>query len=149
MTEQEEKYVKARKDLLEAAKSLNELTQQQQYDLAQELFGSAMVARMIQRWNRLCTWLAGSSERHLIAQKYTMPEKRAFSLDYQLAEREFRHEITQYSKLEAAKIQNIENRIHVSNKNIFEDMKDIAVLCEKIKNETLLDKLERMTVSVN
>lgn len=58
MDKQQEKYDKAKEDILKAAKSISELTQQERVQLAQELFGVATVAelyRMLQlhyRWGQ-------------------------------------------------------------------------------------------------
>ena len=46
MMTQEEKYQKALKDVIEAIKSMQELTPQQQRRLAEELWGVAMAAEL-------------------------------------------------------------------------------------------------------
>ena len=51
MTEQDMKYAKARKDMIEALNSFNELTAQQQCDLANELLKSAVALKMSQMMN--------------------------------------------------------------------------------------------------
>ena len=77
-------------------------------------------------WDRICTWLSGSGERHLIVQKYDMPVKTVIQLPYQLAERRARRNITKYSSLDDNKKNNIESRIHITGENIFGDIKNIA-----------------------
>ena len=46
MSEEEKKYRNARKDVLQAAKSISELTEQQQEQLVKELFGATAVVTM-------------------------------------------------------------------------------------------------------
>ncbi len=78
-------------------------------------------------WNRICTWLNGSSDRHVILNKFSMPEKGVLPAKYQIAERMARRKITQYCDLNEISKQNIEARIHVTNHNIFADIDSIAM----------------------
>ena len=77
-------------------------------------------------WDRICTWLSASSERHLIVQKYDMPVKTVIQLPYQLAERRARRDIIKHSSLEENKKKSIESRIHITGENIFDNIKNIA-----------------------
>ena len=47
-----DKYKKARQDLIQAMKSINELSPQQQKNLAEEMFGRAKVAAVIDLFKR-------------------------------------------------------------------------------------------------
>lgn len=92
-------------------------------------------------WDRICTWLSGSGERHLIVQKYDMPVKTVIQLPYQLAERRARRNITKYSSLDDNKKNNIESRIHITGENIFSDIKDIAKELGYKKYLTVLEQI--------
>ncbi len=92
-------------------------------------------------WDRVCTWLSGSNDRHLIVQKYDMPSKTVIQLPYQLAERKARRDIIKYSALDDNKKKNIESRIHITNENIFKDIKDIAKEAGYKKYLAVLDQI--------
>lgn len=94
-------------------------------------------------WQRICTWLSGSSERHLIVQKYGFPTKSVLPTYYQLAERKARREITNHSDFEQAKKNTIENRIHITGENIFAEIGQIAKDPLK-KSQKYLDVLEQI-----
>ena len=77
-------------------------------------------------WERICQWLSERSERHLIVHNYKMPEKGVLPVDYQIAEQDYKTFITTKSDLSIEQQKAIQNRIHVTNYNIFEDIKNIA-----------------------
>lgn len=77
-------------------------------------------------WNRICEWLAGDNTRHLILQKYMMPQKGVFPRLYQQFEREQRRQFMAHSQLSEEKKKNLENRIHVTGENIIECIHNIA-----------------------
>ena len=77
-------------------------------------------------WERVCTWLAGSSERHIIFFCYEMPAAGVIETDRKIEERKARRKITQYSQLDEQKKLAIESRIHVTNVNLFQGLTDIA-----------------------
>ena len=77
-------------------------------------------------WERVCTWLAGNSERHIIFHCYEMPEAGVIETDRRIAERIARRRITQYSQLDEQKNQAIESRIHVTNVNLFQELTNIT-----------------------
>ncbi len=77
-------------------------------------------------WERICKWLRGSDERHLIIHKYDAPEKDVIPLEYQLFERRSRIDITQYCKYAPDIKSSIEQRIHIIKENIFEDISNLA-----------------------
>lgn len=79
-------------------------------------------------WERICQWLSERSDRHLIVHNYKMPEKGVLPVDYQIAEQEYKTYITTKSDLSIEHQKTIQNRIHITNHNIFEDIKEIA--CE-------------------
>lgn len=100
-------------------------------------------------WDRICTWLSGYHERHLIIQKYDLPVKTVFPSQYQLAERKAKKEITKHSNLDDNKKLEIEKRIHVTNENIFSPISRIAkptfqeqylLALEQNENEELYQK---------
>lgn len=92
-------------------------------------------------WDRICTWLSSSSERHLIIQKYDMPVKTVIQLPYQLAERKAKRDIIRFSSLDDNKKNSIESRIHITGDNIFSDIKEIA---KGPEFETYLSVLEQV-----
>lgn len=92
-------------------------------------------------WDRICTWLNSSSDRHLIVQKYDMPAKTAIQLPYQLAERKARRNILKHSTLEDNKKNAIQTRIHITGENIFKNITNIAKDID-YKNKKYLDVLK-------
>lgn len=81
-------------------------------------------------WERICNWLDGSSDRHLIVQKHGMPAKEVLPVGYQIAEREYKHQITQYGNYNETKRKSVESRIHITDDNIFEAIAGIATVGE-------------------
>ena len=77
-------------------------------------------------WNRISVWLAANTAHHLILQKYEMPKKGTFPIQYQLYEREQRRQFLNHSQLDEEKRRGIENRIHITGENIFKDIHNIA-----------------------
>ena len=77
-------------------------------------------------WERISKWLNSGSERQLIVQKYSMPAKGVIPTRYQLAERKAKREITRYSNFDQVQKNAVESRIHITNENIFEDIKNIG-----------------------
>lgn len=78
-------------------------------------------------WDRICTWLSASSDRHLILHKYSMPEKSVVHIGYRIAERAARKDFTRHSaKLNDAQKESIEGRIHITSENIFSAINNIA-----------------------
>lgn len=88
-------------------------------------------------WNRICKWLSGSSDRHVILRKFDLPEKGVLPTSYQLAERIARRELTRYCDLDENAKRNIEARIHITNYNIFEAIDGIAMTEEEAANAYL------------
>lgn len=82
-------------------------------------------------WERVCKWLAASNDHHLIVQKYTMPAKGVFPVKYQISEREYRNQIAQYGNYDEKTRKAIESRIHITNDNVFEEMKNIVPTSEE------------------
>lgn len=93
-------------------------------------------------WDRVCTWLSGASDRHLIVQKYDMPAKTVIQVPYQLAERRARRDIIKHSSLDDNKKKNIESRIHITGANIFADIKNIAKEPGYKKYLSVLEQIE-------
>lgn len=77
-------------------------------------------------WERVCAWLAGNPNRHVIFFCYDMPGEGVIDTDRKIAERKARRTITKYSKLDDQKKQAIESQIHVTNANLFQGLTDIA-----------------------
>ena len=73
-------------------------------------------------WERVCTWLAGSPERHVIFHCYDMPPEGVVDTERKIAERKARRKITDYSQLDDQKKQAIESRIHVTDANLFQGL---------------------------
>lgn len=95
-------------------------------------------------WNRICNWMNGSTDRHVILRKYDLPAKGVLPVQYQLAERNARREITHYCNLDENAKRSIEGRIHVTNHNIFEPIEKIAMSVEETANAYLsvLDEIK-------
>lgn len=78
-------------------------------------------------WDRICSWLAADSNRHLIVHKYSMPAKTVVQIGYQIAERTARKDFIRHStKLNDAQKNNIESRIHITSENIFSGMNKLS-----------------------
>lgn len=77
-------------------------------------------------WERVCAWLAGSSNRHVVLFCYDMPAPGVIETDRKIAERKARRKISQYSQLDEKKKLEIESRIHVTSENLFQKLTDIA-----------------------
>ena len=77
-------------------------------------------------WDRLCSWLAANTERHLILHTHSMPEKSVVQIEYKVAERTARRNFTKNSSLNANRKIDIESRIHITNENIFGGMAQLA-----------------------
>ena len=77
-------------------------------------------------WERVCDWLAGRSDRHVIFHCYDMPPEGVVDTDRKIAERKARRKITHYSQLDDQKKRAIESRIHVTDANLFQGLTDIA-----------------------
>lgn len=81
-------------------------------------------------WERICRWLSGKSSRHLIVYWHSMPVMGLLAVDYKIEERKVKREIISFSKLQDAQKRSIEERIHVTGKNMFAALKDVAVKSE-------------------
>ena len=77
-------------------------------------------------WERVCAWLAGSPDRHVIFHCFDMPAEGVIHTDRKIAERKARRTITQYSQLDDQKKRAIESRIHITNENLFRGLADTA-----------------------
>ena len=77
-------------------------------------------------WERVCTWLAGSDDRHVIYHCYALPPEGVVDTDRKVAIRKERRKITRYSKLDDQKKEAIQSRIHVTDANLFQGLTDIA-----------------------
>jgi hypothetical protein len=94
-------------------------------------------------WERICRWMDSNSDHHLIVQNYAMPKKGVFPVQYQIAERECRRQITQYGNYDEEQRRKVENQIHITDNNIFEDIKGIANEYNS-KKENYLSVLEQI-----
>lgn len=92
-------------------------------------------------WERICTWLNSSVDRHLIIHKHTMPEKSVVPVKYQLEENKTKKDFANKSSLHEQARKSIQSRIHVTSDNIFEDMIDVARK-EKTEEATNKEPLE-------
>lgn len=88
-------------------------------------------------WNRICKWLSGSSERHVIIRKVGLPDKGVLPSKYQVAERSARRAITRYCDFDENTKRGIEGRIHITKHNIFEAIENIAMSEEETANAYL------------
>lgn len=98
-------------------------------------------------WERISIWLKSNSERQLIIQKHVMPQRGVIPTLYQLAERKAKREITRYSNFDQSQKNSVESRIHITNENLFENIKNIGKSkligrIEAVKETESLDNLE-------
>ena len=77
-------------------------------------------------WERVCVWLAGSTDRHIIFHCFDLPAEGIIDTDRKIAERKARRKITRYSQLDDQKKRAIETRIHVTDANLFQGLTNIA-----------------------
>lgn len=77
-------------------------------------------------WDRVCAWLSASSNRHVILSQYSAPARGVVQIEYQVFERKQRQNFTGHSTLDQKKRESIENRIHITNDNIFSEIRNIA-----------------------
>ena len=85
-------------------------------------------------WNRICKWLSGSNDRHLIIQNYDMPVKGVYALPYQLAEKRKKKELLAYSDFDNNTKNALSNRIHITGYNIFGGISNVATEESPISN---------------
>lgn len=89
-------------------------------------YGMSLGRTDILWWTRICKWLMGDPTRHLIIHQYEMPPKGAFEYNYLNFETNTRHAFMQLGGVPNSQWCEIEDRIHVTNYNIFKDIQDIA-----------------------
>lgn len=77
-------------------------------------------------WKRICNWLKGSGERHLIIQNYKMGNRGVYQLNYQLEEKWKRKELLFFSDFDETTKNYLMSRIHVTGDNIFSDINSVA-----------------------
>ena len=77
-------------------------------------------------WERVCTWLAGSNDRHIIYHCYALPAEGVVDTDRKIAIRKEQRKITRYSQLDDQKKAAIQSRIHVTDANLFQGLTNIA-----------------------
>ena len=77
-------------------------------------------------WERICKWLAGNGNRHLIVYRHSMPPRGLLEVDYKIEERKAKQGITRFSKLSDAEKRQIESRIHITGNNMFDALKNAA-----------------------
>ena len=94
-------------------------------------------------WDRICKWLNSSSAHHLIVQKYDMPIKSVIPTRYQLSERKAKRDITKHSVLDQTHKSIIESRIHITNENIFDAVKNICKT-KSFRKEKYIEVLEEV-----
>lgn len=78
-------------------------------------------------WERCCSWLNASGDRHLIIYKHDMPIKGVVPINYQVFERQCKHNFTSYYNADQKTKNNIEKRIHITNDNIFLAISGLAI----------------------
>ncbi len=89
-------------------------------------------------WQRICNWLAKNEMHHLIIYSYDMPIKGAIPLRFLLHEKTCKNKFLEYGEFEYAQKSKIESQIHITNVNIFEDVKNIAEETAQMKVDKLL-----------
>ncbi len=77
-------------------------------------------------WNRLCVWLNKDIKNQLIIHSYELPLKGIVQTQYRKAEKKLKNYIVSFSNLTDGQKKNILNQIHLTNYNIFDEIKDLA-----------------------
>lgn len=77
-------------------------------------------------WEKLCSWLANSAQRHLILHKFEAPKRGVISREYNTFERTTREDFLSFCNLEKSKKDSFINRIHIDDSNIFEGLSKLA-----------------------
>ena len=90
------------------------------------IYGMALGATDNLWWTRVANWLARSDHHHVIIHCYDAPEPSAFSFQYQLFERDFRANFASHGNFNEKQQHVIMNRIHITKRNLFESIKNIA-----------------------
>lgn len=81
-------------------------------------------------WERVCTWLEGSSDHHIIFYCHEMPAAGVIEIDRRIAERKAQDKIMQYSELDEKNLRKTASRIHVTNDNLFHAITDLVQISE-------------------
>lgn len=86
-------------------------------------------------WERVCVWLMGNDNRHLILHQYEMPDAGVFPFQQLQFERNIKKFFLKLGNLPESKYKFIEERIHVTSYNIFAPIKNIALPFSTIQKE--------------
>lgn len=78
-------------------------------------------------WERICRWLELNEQHHLIIQIHEMPTRGAFPVRYQIAVREQKKRVLKYGDFDEPTLKRIADQVHITEDNIFEDVKGIAI----------------------
>lgn len=95
-------------------------------------------------WSRVCNWLSGNNERHLIVQKNTLPPEGLLGVRREIEIRNHKKKITRFGDLDETRMQDLERRIHVTDMNIFDEIKNIA---EELIEESTMGLEELICIS--
>ena len=88
-------------------------------------------------WDRICKWLDSDEHRHLIIHNFNMPPKGITQVRYQLAIKRYTNDFINYYDKQSKTRKNLENQIHITGENIFQDITGIAdIKSTSINNET-------------
>lgn len=77
-------------------------------------------------WVRICKWLSNNENRHVIIQQHEMPPMDAFPYDHLLFLRSKKREFMQLGDLPPESWDSVNNRIHITDYNIFAPIQNIA-----------------------
>lgn len=77
-------------------------------------------------WNRICEWLNGNYDRHLIIHMFNMSIKKPYPLNFQIDENKKKKEILSFSAFDKKIASSLMNRIHITSYNIFSEIMSLV-----------------------
>lgn len=86
-------------------------------------------------WQRICKWLLSNGEAHVIIHQHEMPSKGVFQYAYEQYAQNKRREFMSLGDLTEDKWSKVESRIHITEANIFAEIRDIANLAETVTKQ--------------
>lgn len=92
------------------------------------IYGMAIGATDRLWWQRICSWLSSNPHAHLIIHKFDAPQPSRILRRYISYTKDQQKKFVDLSDLDDDKKKSIIDRIHIDNSNIFDELKDIAVI---------------------
>lgn len=77
-------------------------------------------------WIRICEWLSGNENRHLIIHQHEMSPTDVLPYNHFLSQRNKKREFMQLGDLPSERWNSVNNRVHITDYNIFAPIQNIA-----------------------